>query len=180
MFSHHVAIPGDIHLRNSKVSSLLKDSEFSVTETCLSVVGRKTVAMFPRSLYKLWCKKLFSDIMAFNINSEHREALRPPGPYKPSGINNIQKEHNQHLKLSGLNLEKTIARVYFIEIVYSFKTLRKRAALAFLPSVLVKEWFLCHHFHKQMFRSLISPLKTFSYFKILNINIIILNKSGFW
>ena len=51
----------------------------------------------------------------------------------------IQKEHSQHLKLSGLNLEKTIARVYFIEIVYSFKTLRKRAALAFLPSVLVKE-----------------------------------------
>ena len=60
-----------------------------MTETCLSVVGRKTVAMFPRSLYKLWCKKLFSDIMAFNINSEHREALRSPGPYKPSGINNI-------------------------------------------------------------------------------------------
>ena len=26
--------------------------------------------------------------MAFDRNSEHREALLPPGPYEPSGVNN--------------------------------------------------------------------------------------------
>lgn len=52
-------------------------------------VGRRTVAIFPRYLYEVWCKKLFSDIVAFDRNSEHREALLPPGPYEPSGINNI-------------------------------------------------------------------------------------------
>lgn len=48
----------------------------------------------------------------------------------------IQQEHNQHLKLLGLNSEYIIARVYFMEIVYSFKTLKKRAVLAFLSAVL--------------------------------------------
>lgn len=52
--SYHVAIISDIHLGNSKVSSSLKDSELSVTETSLSVVRRRTVAIFPRSLYKVW------------------------------------------------------------------------------------------------------------------------------
>ena len=52
--SYHVAIVSDIHLGNSKVSSSLKDSELSVTETSLSVVRRRTVAIFPRSLYKVW------------------------------------------------------------------------------------------------------------------------------
>ena len=128
------------------MSSLLKDSELSVTETSQSVVGRRTVAIFPRSLYEVWCKKLFSDIVAFDRNSEHREALLPPGPYEPSGINNILPFNSEDPEGAQSTFEivrakplKNIVRVYFIEILYNFKTLRKRAALALLPPVPVKK-----------------------------------------